>query len=783
MTDSLERLRSALAHLYAIDRPIGSGGMATVYRGEDLKHGRVVAVKVLHAQLASTLAADRFLREIRIAAQLTHPHILPLYDSGEADGLLYYVMPLVDGGTLRARIDRERQLPLEDAVRIACEVAQALGHAHSQGVVHRDIKPENILFFSGRAMVADFGIAQAVDARVESKLTGTGVFVGTPAYMSPEQAEGRVDARSDIYSLGCVLYEMLAGHAPFIGTTPQEILVRHLLDPVPTLRAARSSVPKAVERVVARALAKQPVDRFANAVLLAEALRPACLLAAATPALSTDPVPTQPTPKSIAVLPFINLTADPENEYFCDGMTEEIINALSQVPNLRVAARTSSFVFKGRQENIRTIGEELKVSTALEGSVRRATNRLRITAQLIQTSNGYQLWSQRYDREMKDVFAIQDELAQAITDALKVQMVEQAGAPTMRRGTSDLEAYHLYLRGRHFWYARNMPKAIEAFEAAVAKDPNYALAHAGIADAYCVLAHYGFLPSQQACPRVTAITERAVAIDPTLAEAHCSLGLGHTYFGWDFREAERTFRKALSLKPTLALAHGWLGVLYGFAGRYEAAIAEANQALEDEPLSPLLNCLVCIGHFYSRRYDEAIKACQTALEVAPNFGPALWCLSLPYTELGRHNEAIVFLRESLLSMRQSPWVTMLLGGALARAGRRAEAVSVLDELQSRATREFIPSLCLGWIHLRLGEVDQAYTCMERAFVERNAMAWFFASWPGLEWMHSEPRWNALLEKFGVVPVGTEHLEEARVPLHARTGEQAVRESTSVSGPV
>lgn len=760
-TDFLNPVRSALAPQYAIDRLIGRGGMAVVYLAEDRKHKRRVAVKVLRPELAATLAVDRFVSEIGIAATLSHPHILPLFDSGEADGLLYYVMPFVEGESLRTRLGREWQLPIDEAVRIAQQVASALHYAHTRGVVHRDIKPENILLNGDTAMVVDFGIGLALAAAGASRITQVGELVGTPDYMSPEQATGEagIDSRTDVYSLGCVLFEMLTGEPPFKGPTVAAVIHQVCTQPPPSARALREAVPEALSAVVRKALAKAPTDRFESASAFSQAL--------GNPALAALLAPADPGPRSIAVLPFVNLTGDSDQEYFCDGMTEEIINALAHEPAMKVAARTSSFAFKGKHENIRKVGEELKVSTVLEGSVRRTASRLRITAQLINVADGYHLWSGRYDRAMKDVFALQDELAGALAETLKLQIVDRGGPPLIKRGTSDLEAYHRYLRGRHFWYARDMGKALEAFEAAIAKDPNYALAHAGAADAYSVLAHYGFLPSQLAREKATRSAARAVEIDPALAEGLCSMGLTHTYFGWDFRKAEQAYQKALSLKPGIGLAHGWLGVLYGFAGRYDQAIAAADRAVEDEPLSPLLNCLVCIAHFYSRQFDAAIAACETALEVAPDFGPAHWCISLPYTQLGRHDEAIAALRKAAAAMRQSPWVLMLLGGALARAGLASEAEQVTADLRQRAAQGFIPALCFGWIHLWLGEQDKAYEWLDRAFSERNAMAWFFAGWPGLEWMRAEPRWNALLERYGVIPVGTETLDRPRIPMHTR----------------
>ncbi len=749
MPDTFDRLKSALADRYAIQEELGAGGMATVYLAEDLKHHRKVAVKVLRPELAAALGADRFLREIEIAANLAHPHLLPLYDSGEADGFLYYVMPYVEGESLRDLITRERQLPVDDAVRITREVADALTSAHKRDVVHRDIKPENILLQEGHAVVADFGIARAISAAGGEQLTETGLAVGTPAYMSPEQASAdQLDGRSDIYALGCVLYEMLAGMAPFTGATPQAVMARHAIDPVPSLSTVRATVPPVVEAAVTKALAKVPADRFATAAEFAEALT---RTDAVTPTTATPVVAQVPAEQSIAVLPFANMSADPDNEYFCDGMTEEIINALTHLPGLEVAARTSSFAFKGQNIDVAEIGGKLRVSTVLEGSVRQAGNRLRITAQLINASDGYHIWSERYDREMTDVFAIQDEIAEAIVATLKVKLVGGEEAPLVKRGTDDLEAYHLYLKGRHFWNQRGPHKAIEYFEQAIDKDPHFAHAYAGIADAVCVLGHYGFYPSRDAFAKAKASAERAIAIDNELAEAHHALASTEMYFGWDLRKAETEYRHAITLSPHPATAHVYLACLLSALGegRWEEATAEAKQAQDLEPLSPIINAIAGLAYHGSRKFSEAIGACQKALEMVPDFGAALWVTSVAYGQMGKHDDAIAAARRSVESMHQSPWTLGVLGFACALAGRREEATTVLNQLAKRSETEYIQPLSSAWIHAALGETDEAFEWFERAFEDRNANAPFIGTAPGLEHIGADPRWGGLLTKAGL----------------------------------
>src|SRR2546430_3544343 len=426
--------------------------MATVYLARDLRHGRLVAIKVLRPEIAAALGPERFLREIELAARLTHPHILPLHDSGQAGGSLYYVMPYIEGESLRDRLEREGQLPVEEALRITREVASALSYAHSHDVVHRDIKPENILLSGGEAVVADFGIARAITQAAGTRLTETGIPIGTPAYMSPEQASGGgpIDGRSDVYSLACVLYEMLVGEPPYTGPSAQVVIAKRFTDPVPSVRRLRDTIPPTMDAAITKALAKAPTDRFATAGQFGGALEApaqrardtgrrtsrlaagaglaATLVVAAaglfvlsrphgTPALAGPPG------QSIAVLPFVNVSGAPQEEYLSDGISEELINALSKLPQLKVVARPSSFAFKGKNEDVRQIGQAMQVATVLGGSVRRAANRLRVTAQLTDARNGYNLLSETYDREMGDVFSVEDGISHAIMRALQVHLV------------------------------------------------------------------------------------------------------------------------------------------------------------------------------------------------------------------------------------------------------------------------------------------------------------------------------------------------------------------------
>lgn len=517
--------------------------MATVYLADDVKHHRQVAIKVLNPELASVLGPDRFLREVEIAAQLNHPHILPLYDSGEAGGFLFYVMPYIKGESLRHKLARETQLSINEAITITRHAALGLEHAHAHGVIHRDVKPDNILLHEGEAMVADFGIALAVRAAAGERLTATGLLVGTPEYMSPEQSMGEraLDARSDVYSLGCVLYEMLAGEPPYTGTTAQAVIAKRMTDPVPAVRRVRDAVPPGIDQTLMRALARTPVDRFASAAAFAEAL--------ARPATAT------PRPRSVAVLPFLNLSSDPENEYFADGITEDVIAQLSKIRALEVISRTSVMSFKKREHGLRDIAARLGVATLLEGSVRRTGDRVRIVAQLIDAEKDQHLWAETYDRQLTDIFAIQTDVALQIAAALKAELSPDEQTRIHKEPTNDLQAYQLYLQGRHCFIRYTQEghrKAIEYFEQAIARDPGYALAYTGVALAYGELGEIGALRPDEAYARAKEAVARALELDSELGEAHCMLAFVKFVHDFDWPGAEWSFKRALELSPSSA---------------------------------------------------------------------------------------------------------------------------------------------------------------------------------------------------------------------------------------
>jgi serine/threonine protein kinase/tetratricopeptide (TPR) repeat protein len=688
-TDLLGQLGRALPDRYRLEREVGRGGMATVFLAHDTKHERDVAIKVLHPDLAATLGPERFLREIKVAARLNHPHIVPLHDSGQAGDLLYYVMPFVEGESLRAHMARVGPLPIEEAVEIARDVAAALDYAHRQQVVHRDIKPENVMMHEGEAMVTDFGIAKAVRAAGAEHITQTGVAIGTPAYMSPEQASGErePDGRSDIYSLGCMLYEMLTGQPPFTGPTAQAMITKRFLEPPPSARSHRAAVPDDLNQALKKAMARQPDDRFETAALLSHSLT---IHAGTTPpeTLPTTAAPTSPgTAKSIAVLPFVNMSADPENEYFTDGIAEEIINALSQVQALRVASRTSSFAFKGKNEDISGIGRHLKVSTVLEGSVRKSGNMLRVSAQLVDVTNGYQLWSERFDRKLEDVFAIQDEIASSIVRALRVVLNEQEKKAIGKIATADVEAYDYYLRGRQFFHQfrrTGIQHARRMFERAIATDPKYVPAYAGAADC-CSFLYMYWDASKANLEGADAYSQQALALDAGRAEAHASRGLALS-LRQNYEEAEREFATAIALNPNQFEAHYFFARCLFQQGKHEQAVhhyLEAGRVRPEDYQTPYLvsSPLRRLGRKPEADaiLRQAVKLAERHLELNPEDVRALYLGAAGLMEIGQREKALDWVGRALLLDPEDSGVLYNSACVYSLGGRLDDAFRLLDK--------------------------------------------------------------------------------------------------------
>jgi eukaryotic-like serine/threonine-protein kinase len=741
------RLHSALSDRYTVEREIGRGGMAAVYLGQDRKHRRPVAIKVLHPELAANVGAERFQREVEIAARLSHPHILSLFDSGEAEGFLYYVMPFVTGESLRQRLVREGPLPIDEAVHIACDVAGALTYAHGNGVVHRDIKPENVMLHEGEAVVTDFGIAKALSLAGEATLTQAGLLVGTPAYMSPEQAAGDVvDGRSDVYSLACVLFEMLTGEPPF-GNAPLPSLVRRLTVPPPSARTRREEVSEALDRVLSTGLARQPEGRYAAAdfaVALRDAAvtRPDSAASTKVDATSTG---------SIAVLPFSNLSPDPDTEYFSDGVTEELINALTRVEGLRVVSRTSAFAFKGKPQDVRAIGAQLNVRAVLEGSVRKAGRRLRVTAQLTDVSSGYQLWSEVYDRDLEDIFAIQEEISRAIVSSLRVKLVGPEVTRLVKPATDDLEAYTLYLKGRQLWNRRTeeaLTIGLRHFERALERDASYAMAHAGLADSYSLLGFYTALPPGAAFPRAKEAASRALDLDPRLAEARTTLAYVSLCHDWDWSEAERQFRMAIKTNPGYATAHQWFGHLLGVLRRYDESVEEFKTAVELDPLSPIKSAALSWGYYFAGRFDDAIAQCRHALELDPQVALTYRNLGLACDQLGAYDDAVDAYEEGVRLSHGEALGLAYLAHGLARAGRQEEARRRLAGLHELRSARYVSSYDLAVIHVGLGEPEPALDLLERGYEERTHWMVLLQVDHRLAPLRASPRFRRLLDLMG-----------------------------------
>jgi len=759
--------------------------MATVYLATDRKHHRSVAIKVLSQDLAASLGAERFLREIQTAARLQHPNILALHDSGEVDGSLYYVMPYVDGESLRNRLDRDKRLPLNEAVRIAREVAAGLTYAHAQGIVHRDVKPENILFAGAaagdapHALIADFGIARAPTSGGET-LTQVGISLGTPSYMSPEQASGepRVDGRSDTYSLGCVLYEMLVGHPPFLGTTTQEILARHLRDPVPPLRTIRPEVPGTVERAVNKALAKVPEDRYATPMDFATSLTVTpektigSRLWVAVVALlvvlaagygitrllgrlgdrgtaGDGDVPT------IAVLPFTNVNGDSANAPFSDGMADELTTALGRVGGLNVVARASAFSFRRSGLDAREIGRRLGVRYIVGGRVRTSETRRRVGAELIDVESGTEIWSDTFDGGVGsgDVFAIQDSITRSIVRQVLPRIAGQALSSPSRRPTESGVAHDLYLQGRYFFERRDsvsLSKAQDYFRQAITSDSSYALAYAGLSDAFSHQSVFGLASPGVNFPKARQYVERARGLDSSLVEVHTSLGFIALFHDWDYAAAGRAFARAIAINPRYAPAHlfrAW----YLFAVDSAAeAVAEGRLALSLDPFSSVISTRLVTFMYLNRRFEEGVEQANRTFERDSLFVGVRAELARSLAFAGRCDDALVQL--TMPGVDQPPaQLSGIRGLVYAKCGRRAQALSLLDSLRRRvrAGGRF-SHFGLAVIEAGLGNVNGSIAELELARDERAWAMFIIKHEPALDPLRSDPRFVRLLREMNLV---------------------------------
>lgn len=796
MDDLLETLNTHLSDCYAVERELGGGGMSRVFVALDTKLERKVVIKVLPEDVAAGISADRFRREIQVAARLQHPHIVPVLSAGEIDGKPYFTMPFITGETLRQRLDREGELPIDDATRLLRDIASALAYAHKSGVVHRDIKPENVMLEDEYALVTDFGVAKALRESFIGEgpgtLTAAGMTLGTPMYMSPEQvvADPAVDHRADIYSFGVVAYEVLTGAPPFVGRPTQALLAAHAVEKPEPITNRRAALPGWLADLVMRCLEKRPADRPQNAGELLRTLQspenvttgggirvtpvskpPMARLAIAAALLvvvaagaaifltSRDrpSAEASDTLQSIAILPLVNVGGSKEDEYFSDGMADELATVLSRIPGLRVASRTSAHSFKGRKDlTLAEIGKALNVQAVLEGTVRRSGGKLRVTGQLTSVRDGLSLWTDSYERDVSDVFAVQDDIARSIAEALKLRLASTAGAVgSPASGTANLDAYDHYLRGRHFWNARgadNLRRAITYFDQAIAADPNFARAYAARAIAYALLPEYTDASPADALQKTRADATKALAIDTTLAEAHTGLALASVH-NRDWDTAEASYKRAIALDPRYPTAHQWYGELLYNTSRLDSSVAETRRAQQLDPLAPILATAHTYSLFLAKRYDAALAEAKRGMELAPNLGVLRSVAAQVYLALGDHASA---RREMEIAVRADPELTLRQGQLAyiyAMTGDNSGAASLLGRMRRNGVSESTHPVAFAIAHLSLGDTDRALDLLERAEARHDVGLLTAASPlddPMYARVRSHPRFRQIMERMGLL---------------------------------
>jgi len=735
---------------YRILEKLGEGGMGVVYKAEDTRLKRTVALKFLPSELTrDPEAKGRFIQEAQAASALDHSNICNIHEIDETpEGQLFICMACYGGETLKERIARG-PLEMDEAARIAAQIGEGLAKAHAAGIVHRDMKPANIMITSeGTVKILDFGLAKLTG---RTKHTKTGTTLGTVAYMSPEQARGAaVDYRTDIWSFGVILYEMLAGVPPFHGEYDQAVIYSILNDEPRSVTSIRLDVPGSIGGIIEQCLEKDPESRYGSVEELTKDIRQ--IEVAWRPISPRTAVEKSKELPSIAVLPFRDMSPARDQEYFCEGIAEELINGLAQIAGLRVAARTSAFQFKDKDLDVRRVGKELSVASVLEGSVRKAGARLRITAQLINVADGYHLWSEKYDRELEDIFAIQDEISMAIVEKLRGRLLKEEKSKLVKRRTEDEEAYNLYLKGRYYWNRRHeggIQKAIELFQQAAAKDPLCAPGYVGIADCYNVSAILGFMDPRIAYANSKEAVAKALDIDDDLAEAHASLGWIKMFHDWDWSGAEAEFLKAFQLNPNYANAHYFYSLYLCVMGRYDESFAEISRALELDPIDLVFNTIQAVTLYWGRRYDAAIEQLQKTLDMDPNFYIANLYLGSALAAKEMWREAVeTFTRASAVSPG-NPFAIGHIGYALAASGRKKEALEVLDRLEELSKERFVGSYHKAVVHLGLNADDRMFAYLERAFHEKESWLTMLNTLPLWDSVRSDPRFIGLMRKMGL----------------------------------
>jgi eukaryotic-like serine/threonine-protein kinase len=750
---------------YEIVEPIGAGGMGEVYRGRDSRLGRDVALKVM----AKHIAADpemrrRFETEARAVASLSHPNIRSIHELAVVDDVPVAVMELLEGETLRVRL-RRGAVTWREAVEIAASVADGLTAAHTRGIIHRDLKPENVfLTTDGAVKILDFGLAlQRLDHPTLAAdgptmaATSQGVVLGTFGYMSPEQVTGgRVDARSDIFALGCVLYEMLAGRPLFTGATPQEVIAHLLHDSIPELEAFDPLAPAELRPILSRCIDRQPARRFESAHDVSMALR--ALLSGSAALSSAGARRRAPRSKSLAVLPFVNAGADPATEFLIDGITESIINSLSQLAGLRVVPRSLVFRYKGLQADPSTVGLALNARTILTGRVLQQGDYINIQAELVDTSTESQLWGEQFRQKIDELMVVQQEISWQISEALRLKLTGKQKTRLRKKPTVDPDAYQDYLRGRFYWNnwsPDGFKRARECFERAISRDPMYALAYAGLADTLGSMAYYGFIAPEDGFPRAKAAALRAIELDPDVPDAHASLALTHLFWDHDWPAAEREFKTAIKLNSQLAIPHALYSIFLISVGRFDEALEEGRLARRLDPLSLLTNMTVCWSLLFARGTEEVVREVQRVRELAPTYQDASIILLNAYEDLGRFEDAARVCAE-YFTQNQPRDVARELIDAFHAGGPEAYWRKRLEILDSSTNAPALLDFAYAVVYSRLGDADRAIDHLERMWEVKSGGVVFIAVDPYLQRFRDHPRFKRLVARVGMPTASAPH---------------------------